>query len=120
MLEYVSKESVFAMKDFWMKYWCYELKDCSKRIVYHGSLLGSDVICDKGWSGITCNIKDCPKNCNDRGACIGGICICNQGFLIIYELGFSGETCDFFNCLNDCSGNGDCVNGKWMIKSRKM
>lgn len=58
---------------------------CGNNCSGHGTCTRNGCLCNRGWTGSTCNSPTCPNNCSGNGACLYGNCFC--------ETGYSGADC---------------------------
>ena len=58
------------------------LELCTVDCGSHGRCSAQRCLCDRGWSGTTCNRRDCDPRCtaSSHGHCNNGTCICQPGW----------------------------------------
>eukprot|EP01118_Nematostelium_gracile_P017069 TRINITY_DN718_c0_g1_i2.p1 TRINITY_DN718_c0_g1~~TRINITY_DN718_c0_g1_i2.p1 ORF type:complete len:536 (-),score=116.64 TRINITY_DN718_c0_g1_i2:66-1673(-) len=72
----------------------------------NGYCLGTQCVCNEGFSGENCNVTSCGNNCNGHGNCNNGTCECLHGFF--------GWDCSKRGA-SYCNGTVDIVGSSGMI-----
>jgi len=79
-------------------------------------------ICEKTYTGDTCEIGHCPgfleagEDCHGHGLCFGGKCQCEPGWGLL-EGSTELNACQHKVCASDCGSNGECVGGECRCKT---